>query len=184
HIGYAESHDQALVGDKTISFWLMDKEMYQSMNDGSQNLIINNGVALHKLIRLIVLGLGGESYLNFIGNEWGHPEWLDFPNLVNNESFHYARRLWHLVDDPSLKYKFLNEFDKAMIHVDKKYDFLSKDLTYISRKHNGDKIIVFKRPYDMLWIFNFNIKTSFPNYRVGINNPGKYKVVLNSDNKK
>ena len=62
--------------------------------------------------------------MNFIGNEFGHPEWLDFPRQGNNSSFHYARRQFHLADDPLLRYKFLNEFDKAMNHLEEDYGWL------------------------------------------------------------
>ena len=115
-IAYAESHDQALVGDKTIAFWLMDKEMYFQMRVDDPNLVIDRGIALHKMIRLFTISLGGEGYLNFIGNEFGHPEWVDFPREGNNWSYQYARRQWSLVDREDLKYKWLAEWDKAMIH--------------------------------------------------------------------
>ena len=114
-IGYAESHDQALVGDKTIMFWLCDKEMYTHMSKLTQSLVIDRGIALHKMIRLITLSLAGEGYLNFMGNEFGHPEWIDFPREGNNWSYYYCRRQWHLADDSLLKYQYLQKFDKAMI---------------------------------------------------------------------
>lgn len=124
-VAYAESHDQALVGDKTLAFWLMDKEMYTHMSTMSEpSLIIDRGIALHKMIRLLTHSLGGEAYLNFMGNEFGHPEWLDFPRVGNNDSYHYARRQWNLVDDQLLKYKYLNEFDRAMNLADDKYQWL------------------------------------------------------------
>ena len=115
-IAYAESHDQALVGDKTLAFWMMDKEMYTGMSliNSSTNDIVDRGIALHKMIRLIVHGMGGEGYLNFMGNEFGHPEWLDFPRAGNNSSYQHARRQWNLPDDENLKYKFMNAFDAAM----------------------------------------------------------------------
>lgn len=132
-VAYAESHDQALVGDKTIAFWLMDKEMYTHMSTLSDpSPIIDRGIALHKMIRLITHALGGEAYLNFMGNEFGHPEWLDFPRAGNNDSYHYARRQWNLVDDDLLKYKFLNNFDRAMNHLEEKYGWLRKDPVSIS----------------------------------------------------
>jgi 1,4-alpha-glucan branching enzyme len=106
-IAYAESHDQALVGDKTIAFWLMDKEMYYHMQVTDQNIVIDRGIALHKLLRLFTISLGGEGYLNFMGNEFGHPEWVDFPRLGNNWSHQYARRQWSLADNKDLKYKYL-----------------------------------------------------------------------------
>lgn len=166
-VAYAESHDQALVGDKTLAFWLMDKEMYTHMSTMSPpSLVIDRGLALHKMIRLITHALGGEAYLNFIGNEFGHPEWLDFPRVGNNESYHYARRQWHLVDDPMLKYKYLNEFDKGMNHTEAAYGWLDSDPGYVSRKHEGDKIIAFERA-GLLFVFNFHMNRSFTDYRIG-----------------
>lgn len=125
-IAYAESHDQALVGDKTLAFWLMDKEMYWEMSLLKPlTPIIDRGLALHKMIRLITHSLGGEGWLNFIGNEFGHPEWLDFPREGNNQSYHYCRRQWNLVDDNSLRYKFLNNWDRAMNELEEKFHWLS-----------------------------------------------------------
>lgn len=181
-IAYAESHDQALVGDKSLAFWLMDKEMYTSMSVLSPpNLVIDRGLALHKMIRLITMGLGGEGYLTFMGNEFGHPEWLDFPRIGNNESYHYCRRQYHLANDPNLKYKYLNQFDKAMMHLEKKYNFLSHGQNYISRKHQGDKLVVFERADKLVFVFNFHPNNSYTDYKIGVNIPGKYKLVLDSD---
>ncbi|KAK9503231.1 hypothetical protein O3M35_011847 [Rhynocoris fuscipes] len=183
-VAYCESHDQALVGDKTIAFWLMDKEMYTGMSliYGS-NDIIDRGIALHKMIRLITHSLGGEAYLNFMGNEFGHPEWLDFPREGNNESYHYARRQWNLVDDPTLRYKELNEFDTAMNHLDMKYNWLGSLPGYVSWKHEDDKVIVFERA-GLVFAFNFHPTKSFPDYRIATNEAGVYSIVLNSDEKK
>uniref|UniRef100_A0A182PVF4 1,4-alpha-glucan branching enzyme n=1 Tax=Anopheles epiroticus TaxID=199890 RepID=A0A182PVF4_9DIPT len=180
-VAYAESHDQALVGDKTIAFWLMDKEMYTHMSTLSDpSLIIDRGIALHKMIRLITHSLGGEAYLNFMGNEFGHPEWLDFPREGNNESYHYARRQWHLVDDQMLKYRFLNEFDRAMHHAEEKYHWLDCLPAYVSWKHEDDKVIAFERN-NLLFLFNFHSSKSFTDYRIGVELAGKYRVVLSTD---
>lgn len=180
-VAYAESHDQALVGDKTIAFWLMDKEMYTHMSCMSEpTLVIDRGISLHKLIRMITHALGGEAYLNFMGNEFGHPEWLDFPRVGNNDSYHYARRQWNLVDDELLRYKHLNEFDRAMNLTEEKYHWLSSDHAYVSWKHQGDKVICFERA-GLVFIFNFHGTQSFTDYRVGVEVAGKYKIVLSSD---
>lgn len=179
-IAYAESHDQALVGDKTLAFWLMDKEMYEFMSVLSpMTSIIDRGLSLHKMIRLITYGLGGEGYLNFMGNEFGHPEWLDFPRAGNNSSFHYARRQYNLVDDHLLRYKFLNEFDRAMHTLEAKYEWL-KTGQFVSLKNEGDKVIVFERG-NLLWIFNFNPTKSFTDYRVGTSWNTPHRVALDSD---
>ncbi|CAG9831462.1 unnamed protein product [Diabrotica balteata] len=183
NVAYAESHDQALVGDKTIAFWLMDKEMYTHMSTLSdQSLIIDRGIALHKLIRYITHGLGGEAYLNFIGNEFGHPEWLDFPRAGNNSSYHYARRQWNLVDDEMLKYKFLNNWDAAMNHTENKYGWLAAHPAYVSTKHQDDKVVVFERA-GLVFVFNFHPTKSFADYRIGVEVEGNYKIVLSSDDK-
>ncbi|XP_055916729.1 1,4-alpha-glucan-branching enzyme [Eupeodes corollae] len=180
-VAYAESHDQALVGDKTIAFWLMDKEMYTHMSVMSEpSIIIDRGIALHKMIRLITHSLGGEAYLNFMGNEFGHPEWLDFPRVGNNDSYHYARRQWNLVDDKLLKYKYLNEFDRAMNLAEDKYGWLQADPGYVSWKHEGDKIIAFERG-GLVFVFNFHPTRSFTDYRIGTNWAGSYKAILSTD---
>ncbi|KAH9060979.1 glycoside hydrolase [Lactarius vividus] len=182
-IAYAESHDQALVGDKTIAFWLMDKEMYTNMSELTEmTTIISRGLALHKMIRLIVHGLGGEGYLNFEGNEFGHPEWLDFPREGNGNSFQYARRQWNVVDDPNLRYKFLNNFDAAMNHLDAQYNWLDSSQAWVSLKHDTDKVVVFERA-GLLFVFNFHPTKAFTDYRVGIDVAGDYKIVLSSDDK-
>ncbi|KAG5837473.1 hypothetical protein ANANG_G00239620 [Anguilla anguilla] len=125
-IAYAESHDQALVGDKTLAFWLMDKEMYTNMSSLiPMTPVIDRGIQLHKMIRLITHGLGGEGYLNFMGNEFGHPEWLDFPRKGNNESYHYARRQYNLLDTGNLRYAQLYAFDREMHRTEDKYGWLA-----------------------------------------------------------
>lgn len=180
-ISYCESHDQALVGDKTIAFWLMDKEMYTNMSILSPYTdVVSRGIALHKMIRLMTFALGGEGYLNFEGNEFGHPEWLDFPREGNGESYHYARRQFNLIKDDLLRYKFLFNFDAAMIHLDTKYGILDSSQAYVSLKHEGDKVCVFERN-GLLFIFNFHPTQSFPDYKVGVETPGEYQIVLNSD---
>merc|ERR1719516_399486 len=137
-IAYAESHDQCLVGDKTLAMWLLDAEIYTGMS----NLFptsprAERGMALHKVIRLLVHGLAGEGYLNFMGNEFGHPEWLDFPRVGNQESYHYARRQWSLVDNPDLRYKHLNLWDAEMNQLEEKTGWLSSDPGYVSTKNEG-----------------------------------------------
>ncbi|KAF9578170.1 alpha-1,4-glucan branching enzyme [Lunasporangiospora selenospora] len=180
-IAYCESHDQALVGDKTIAFWLMDKEMYTHMSRLSDlTPIIDRGLALHKMIRLITHGLGGEGYLNFIGNEFGHPEWLDFPRAGNGSSFHYARRQWNVLDDHLLRYQHLNEFDSAMNYAENEAGWLAAPQAYVSLKHEGDKVLVFDRA-GAVFIFNFHPTKSFADYRIGVPASGEYRVLLNSD---
>ncbi|KAI9374147.1 1,4-alpha-glucan-branching enzyme [Aspergillus egyptiacus] len=180
-IAYAESHDQALVGDKTLMMWLCDKEMYTHMSVLSEfTPVIERGMALHKMIRLVTHALGGEGYLNFEGNEFGHPEWLDFPRAGNNNSFWYARRQLNLTEDPLLRYKFLNEFDRAMQVTEERYGWLHAPQAYISLKHEGDKVLVFERA-GLLWVLNFHPTNSFTDYRVGVDVAGTYRIVLDTD---
>jgi len=158
--------------------------MYTNMSKLSDfTPVIERGMALHKMIRLITHGLGGEGYLNFEGNEFGHPEWLDFPRAGNNNSFQYARRQFNLVDDDLLRYGYLNEFDCKMQWMEEKYGWLHSPQAYISLKHEGDKVLVFERA-GLLWIFNFNPRESFADYRVGVEQEGTYKIVINTDSPK
>ncbi|TQS33867.1 hypothetical protein Golomagni_05774 [Golovinomyces magnicellulatus] len=182
-IAYCESHDQALVGDKTLMMHLCDAEMYTNMSVLSPlTPIIDRGMALHKMIRLITHSLGGEGYLNFEGNEFGHPEWLDFPREGNNNSFWYARRQLNLTEDHLLRYQFLNNFDSAMNKTEARYGWLHAQQAYISLKHEGDKVIVFERG-GLVFIFNFHSTESFSDYRIGIDVPGTYRIILNTDSK-
>ncbi len=179
NIGYAESHDQALVGDKTIMFRLCDADMYTGMNKFGGNMVVDRGIALHKMIRLLTASLAGEGYLNFMGNEFGHPEWIDFPREGNGWSYHYCRRQWSLVDNENLRYCELNDFDKAMITLLKDEDILSKKAE--SRwLHQDDKIIMYNKG-DVIFVFNFHPTKSFEGYFVPVVTEGKYRVVLSSD---
>ncbi len=177
-IGYCESHDQALVGDKTIMFRLCDANMYSSMNKGNNDSVIYRGIALHKMIRLITSSLAGDGYLNFMGNEFGHPEWIDFPREGNGWSYHYCRRQWSLVDNPDLMYMGLNDFDKSMISFLKKEKILSKK-SELSLIHEDDKLLAYKKA-DNLFVFNFHPYKSFEGYAIPVEK-GEYKVILSTD---
>eukprot|EP00301_Raphidiophrys_heterophryoidea_P022227 c6435_g1_i1.p1 GENE.c6435_g1_i1~~c6435_g1_i1.p1 ORF type:complete len:710 (+),score=151.41 c6435_g1_i1:216-2345(+) len=180
-IAYAESHDQALVGDKTIAFWLMDKEMYTHFSTMTEyTMVIQRGVALHKLIRGMTHTLGGEGWLAFMGNEFGHPEWLDFPREGNGWSYHYARRQYPLASNELLRYKHLLAFDRALNALDDKYHWLPAAPAYVSLKHEGDKVIVFERG-GLLFVINLHPSSSYADYRIGVDVAGKYKIVLDSD---
>lgn len=181
-IAYVESHDQALVGDKTIAFWLMDKEMYWHMSDGDDNIIIDRGIAIHKLLRLITISLGGEGYLNFIGNEFGHPEWIDFPREGNNWSYKYARRQWSLVDNQNLKYKYLNNFDAALIKAMKENNVLSALPAQQLNMDTTNNVMIYERN-NLIFVVNLSPNNSIFGYKFRVPNPGEYKIVLNSDDK-
>ena len=178
-ISYAESHDQALVGDKTIIFRLIDADMYWHFKKGDENEMARRGIALHKMIRLVTSSTMGGGYLNFMGNEWGHPEWIDFPREGNGWSCKYARRQWNLVDNKDLCYHWLGDFDRKMIEVMKSQkDF---NLTPVQEIwiNEGDQIMAFMRG-DLLYVFNFSPTRSYTDY--GFLVPlGEYNVVLNTD---
>ncbi len=177
-VSYAESHDQALVGDKTIIFRLIDKEMYWHMDKASQNLVVDRGIALHKMIRLLTMATAGGGYLNFMGNEFGHPEWIDFPREGNNWSYHHARRQWSLVENKDLKYHFLDDFDKAAIALVKNNELTAKACHHV-KTDDGDKILAFTRGL-FLFVFNFHPGNSYTGYGLAVDQ-GKYKSTLSSD---
>jgi 1,4-alpha-glucan branching enzyme len=177
-ISYCESHDQALVGDKTLIFRMMDAEMYTGMEKSFSSISTDRGIALHKLIRLITFSTTGGGYLNFMGNEFGHPEWIDFPREGNNWSYKYARRQWNLADDKDLKYSFLCEFDRQMVNLHHNHGILDHPYIYRVYENNQDKVIAYTRG-EFLFVFNFNPVSSFTDY--GIPVQGRYKIVLDSD---
>ena len=177
-ISYAECHDQALVGDKTIIFRLIDKEMYWSMDKGSQSLVVDRGVALHKMIRLVTLATCGGGYLNFMGNEFGHPEWIDFPREGNGWSYAHARRLWSIADDPALRFAGLQAFDAEMVHYVKRERTLSGALRQLY-VDEGRKVLIFSRG-SSIFAFNFNPTASFEDFRFQAPH-GEYAMAFNSD---
>ena len=180
-ISYCESHDQALVGDKTIIFRLIDADMYWHFKRGDETNLVHRGIALHKMIRLVTLGSINGGYLNFMGNEFGHPEWIDFPREGNGWSHKYARRQWNLVDNKDLDYHFLSDFDRAMIKVvksEKRFNLTPVEEVW----HNdGDQVLAFKRG-KLLFVFNFSPTQSFVDYGLLVE-AGEYEVVLNTDAK-
>ncbi len=179
-IAYAESHDQALVGDKTIAFRLMDKDMYDFMAKKSESLVIDRGIALHKMIRLFTISLGGEAWLNFMGNEFGHPEWIDFPREGNNWSYQYARRQWSLAKKDFLKYHWLSDFDKAMLHFVKENHVISAAPPWKLYIDNENKTIVYERN-KLIFVFNWHAMNALPDYEIPLKDTGDYKVILSTD---
>merc|ERR1719329_364645 len=181
YIAYVESHDQAIVGDKTLAFWLMDKEMYTHMSRfSSSSPVIDRGVALHKMLRLLTLGLGGEGYLNFMGNEFGHPEWVDFPREGNGWSYHHCRRQWSLVDQDHLRYRDLEVFEECMQQCDNCFGFSASPDLCCSRIHESDKVIAFERG-PCLFVFNFHPTASYSKYRVGHRWHEPVCIILDTD---
>ena len=180
-ISYAESHDQALVGDKTIIFRLIDADMYWHFKKGDENFMANRGIALHKMIRLLTASTMNGGYLNFMGNEFGHPEWIDFPREGNGWGYKYARRQWSLVDNKELCYHYLGDFDEAMLKVIKTVKNFQKTPVVEVWHNDGDQILAFSRG-DLLFVFNFSPNRSYTDYGF-IVPQGSYDVVLNTDNK-
>ena len=179
-IAYAESHDQALVGDKTIMFRLADAAMYDQMSKDCHTLVIDRAMALHKMIRLLTMAAGGDGYLTFMGNEFGHPEWIDFPRPGNGNSFQYCRRQWSLLKNPDLKYQYLNNFDRDMIHTALSNHIFNALWSELKWVHEDDKVIAFERG-DLLFVFNFSPTRSYTNYGIPVSHGVDYEVLLTSD---
>ncbi len=180
-ISYAECHDQALVGDKTLIFRLIDKEMYTSMNIDSQSIVVDRGIALHKMIRLVTIATAGDGYLTFMGNEFGHPEWIDFPRAGNGWSYKYARRQWSLCKPDYLRYKYLMNFDSDMIHLFRKENLLAYKPELI-RADEEKKVLIFRRK-NYIFALDFNPSESFTGYAVEAPE-GDWELELDSDEKR
>lgn len=179
-VSYAESHDQALVGDKTIIFRLIDKEMYYSMRKDQPNLAVDRGIALHKMIRLITASCAGGAYLNFMGNEFGHPEWIDFPREGNGWSYRHARRIWSISDNYELRFHWLKDFDKEMVKLLIEQDTINIPEIWKVWENKPDQVLAYSRG-DLLFVFNFSPSTSYTDYGIAYE-PSKFKVILNTDN--
>ncbi len=178
-IGYCESHDQALVGDKTLMFRLCDQEMYWAMDIWNGSGVIERGMSIHKMLRLLTMSLGGEGYLTFMGNEFGHPEWIDFPREGNGWSYHYCRRQWHLADDPNLKYHYLRDFEKDMVAQAKKNRVIGgQDKQLLV--HNGDNVLAYQKGGAM-FVFNFDPNRSYYGYFIPTADVGDYQVLMSTD---
>ena len=181
-VAYVESHDQALVGDKTMIFRLADAAMYTDMDKATHNLVIDRAIALHKMIRLFTLAGGGEAYLNFMGNEFGHPEWIDFPREGNGWSFHYCRRQWSLVDNGYLKYQWLGQFDKDMIRLTRESGMFHQNMGDLRLNDPGRKVLAFYR-HGLLFAFNFSPDKSYTDVKISLPGYADYTVALCTDDK-
>ena len=178
-----ESHAQALVGDKTMIFRLADAAMYTDMDKATHNEVIDRAIALHKMIRLFTLGGGGEGYLNFMGNEFGHPEWIDFPREGNGWSFHYCRRQWSLKNNGFLKYQWLGDFDRDMVALTKKHEMFSQKMGDLLLNKQPEQMLAFYRK-GLLFAFNFHPNKSLEHILVPVPHAGEYTVALSTDDKK
>ena len=167
------------MGGKTLIFHLIDKEMYASMRVTDQSLLVDRGMALHKMIRLATMATAADGYLNFMGNEFGHPEWVDFPREGNGWSYHYARRQWHLRDDQALKYHFLSAFDQAMLRLEEDAGIIGASLPRPFWLHDQDKVLAFGRG-SVFFIFNFHPSQSLSDYQIEVPG-GEYALALDTD---
>ncbi|MBC8102858.1 MAG: alpha amylase C-terminal domain-containing protein [Cytophagales bacterium] len=182
HVGYAESHDQALVGDQTLAFRMMGAEMYSGMAHDHQSLVVDRGIALHKILRLLTFSLAGEAYLSFLGNEFGHPEWVDFPREGNHFSYHFARRQWSLADNPHLRYGGLNAFDAAMQKLDQRFHILPAKLIEQLVLHEDTRQLVYRRG-PLVFVVNLHPTQSYSGLRIPVPDAEDYRLVLNSDDR-
>ncbi|MDD4033370.1 MAG: alpha amylase C-terminal domain-containing protein, partial [Bacteroidales bacterium] len=178
-IGYSESHDQALVGDQTLIFRLIGSDMYDGMRVTDRHLIVDRGIALHKLIKLMTLATAGNGYLNFMGNEFGHPEWIDFPREGNGWSYQYARRQWSLMEDESLRFHQLRDFDRMLIEKIGQAEHFYDAPPVLIHDNKPEQVLAFKRS-GLLFVFNLNPQKSFTRYEIETG-AGKYKIVLSTD---
>jgi len=179
-IAYVESHDQALVGDKTMIFRMADKEMYWHMDKASDSIIIDRAIALHKMARLITISLGCEGYLNFMGNEFGHPEWIDFPREGNGWSFKHCQRLWSLSENPSLRYSDLKHFDRAMIELMTKGGLMDGGIPKQLWLDQDRKILAFSKK-DCFFIFNFHPADSYNGLEIPVHEDCTLRVAMDTD---
>ena len=178
-ISYVECHDQAIVGGQTVIFRLIGKDMYDAMHQNSQSMSVDRGMAIHKMARLATVATAGPGDLNFMGNEFGHPEWIDFPRAGNNWSYHYARRQWSLADNPGLRYRFLQAFDRDMIQMVNKSQLIKMAAPQKLYINDDQKIIVFERS-GLFFFFNFHPSESYPDFPVEVL-PGEYVLELDTD---
>ena len=182
-VAYVESHDQALVGDQTMIFRLAGANMYTDMNKDCHNPVIDRAIALHKMIRLFTLSGGGEAYLNFMGNEFGHPEWIDFPREGNGWSFHYCRRQWSLKDNGMLKYQWLGDFDEDMVRLTKENRIFDQRMADLLLMKAPEQTLAYYR-HGLVFVFNFHFGNSLNNVLIPVRQPGEYTVVLSTDDEK
>ena len=180
HVGYAESHDQALVGDQTLAFRLMGAAMYDGMERGRDDPAIDRGISLHKIIRLLTFGLAGDAWLSFMGNEFGHPEWVDFPREGNGWSGHHARRQWSLADSPFLRYGGLRAFDAALMRLDETYGVLSDPFIERLLLDEERRLLVYRRG-PLVFAVNLHPSASYEGLRLPAPDREDYRTVLSGD---
>ena len=178
-VSYLECHDQALVGGKTAFFEMTGPAIYDAMHRGSGNLLVERAVALHKMERLATLATAGGGYLNFMGNEFGHPEWIDFPREGNGFSYAHARRQWSIREDPNLQFSYLADFDEAMLAVFRSSPLLLDQPVRLLQCDDLGKVLVFARGR-YFFFFNFHCTESHADWKVMVP-PGAYRLVLSTD---
>ena len=179
-IADVESHDQALVGDKTVIFRLADARMYTDMDRICHNEVIDRATALHKMLRLLTMSAGGNGYLNFMGNEFGHPEWIDFPREGNGWSHHYCRRQWSLVDNGYLKYGLLNAFDRTMVHAARDADLFADGTAHLRLIHQDRHLLAYERA-GLVFVFNFDPQFGHEDVVIPVTAPRDHEVLFTTD---
>ena len=177
-IAYVESHDQAMVGGATLAWRLMGTEMYDGMSAlRPPSPTVARGCALHKVARLMTFVLGGQGYLTFMGNEFGHPEWIDFPRHGNDWSHAYARRQWALSDAHDLRYAQLAAWDKAVMDLDATWGVLASAEPEVARAVGSVAVAV---RAGLVCVFNLGPE-ALEGEAVGVPGPGTYAAVLDSE---
>ena len=181
-ISYVESHDQSIVGDKTVLMWLMNAEIYDGMSAlGDPSPVVRRGMSLHMMLRLLTMFMGGEGYLTFMGNEFGHPEWVDFPREGNGWSHEMCRRQWSLADMEHLRYVHLQKFDQAMLALQREFNVLEPDNHFMVTETDEERKVIVVERGPLLAVFNFHPSESYEEFKVGVGRPGKYAIALDSD---
>ncbi|KAH7682202.1 1,4-alpha-glucan branching enzyme protein [Dioscorea alata] len=135
---YCENHNQSISGGRSFAEILF--------GNNNQNFIgledfEFRGSSLHKMIRLISFSIGGSAYLNFMGNEFGHPNRVEFPMESNNYSFAFANRKWDLLKDKGLHMGLFN-FDKEMMKLDEKEQILSRNPSTVHHVDDSKMVIL------------------------------------------
>ncbi|CED82984.1 1,4-alpha-glucan branching enzyme/starch branching enzyme II [Phaffia rhodozyma] len=184
-IAFVESHDQCIEGGKTMSQWLFDDEIYTQMSVfQTPTPKVERAMALHKMLRLMVFAFAGEGYMNFMGNEFGHPEWLVFPSVQNGFHTTHCRRQWDLADfSRDLRYRDLARFDREMLEAEERGQWGSAELGHVWTQDEDSRLVVFTRA-NHLFIFNWNTKLPAKDDNLPIPEPwaleGQYRIELST----
>lgn len=173
-ISYVECHDQCINGHDAMIWRLLGDDMYNAMLMETETWKVSRGLAFYRLMRLITLATADKGYLNFMGNEFGHPEWLDAEE--------HAHRQWRLAEDTSLKYACLNAWDQAQMQLVSDNIESFKTPAMFRYIHEDKRLLAFERGA-LLFVFNFNETQAFSDLCFAVT-PGKYLEILSSDERR